>query len=96
MFFYEMVLTLSICVGLMWIERRFSGRLRPGDLLGLYVIFYFGGRFFLEFLKLDAPALGQTLTIAQVFSIIAVLLGFAFLIIRHRIAPAPSGTEPVR
>jgi phosphatidylglycerol:prolipoprotein diacylglycerol transferase len=96
MFLYEIILTLSICVGLIWIERRFADRLRPGDLLGLYVIFYAGGRFFLEYLKLDAPSLGQGLTIAQAVSIIAVLLSIVYLIVRHRTVPARSSTELVR
>lgn len=93
MFLYEMLYNLSICVGLIWIERRFSDRLRSGDLLGLYMIFYFGGRFFLEYLKLDAPAVGSGFTIAQIISLVAVALGVAFLIIRHRVVPAQSGAD---
>ena len=93
MFLYEMIMNLAICGGLIWIERRFARRLRPGDLLVLYAISYFGGRFFLEFLKLDAPSFGQGLTIAQVLSIVVVLAGLAFLVIRHRLATDRSSTE---
>jgi phosphatidylglycerol:prolipoprotein diacylglycerol transferase len=93
MFLYEMLMNLSICVGLIWIERRFADRLCSGDLLGLYMIFYFGGRFFLEYLKLDAPAFGSGLTIAQIFSLVAVALGGALVIIRHRLAPTHANAQ---
>jgi phosphatidylglycerol:prolipoprotein diacylglycerol transferase len=93
MFLYEMVWTLSICVGLIWFGRRFAGRLRPGDLLALYGILYPGGRFFLEFLKLDAPVLGDGLTIAQVVSLLTVIVSLAFLVARHRLLPNRSSTE---
>jgi len=84
MFLYEVIMNLLICGGLIWIGERFSRRLRSGDLLGLYAIFYFSGRFFLEYLKLDAPALGSGPTVAQVFSLVVVAGGLAFLVIRHR------------
>jgi phosphatidylglycerol:prolipoprotein diacylglycerol transferase len=94
MFLYEMIMNLAICAGLIWIERRFAHRLRKGDLLALYAIFYPGGRFFLEFLKLDAPAFGSGLTIAQVVSLVAVILSTAFLVARHRLAASRSSAEP--
>jgi prolipoprotein diacylglyceryl transferase len=94
MFLYEMILNLLIAAGLIWLGQRFSDRLRDGDLLGLYAIFYSSGRFVLEFWKLDAPAFGQGLTIAQVVSLIVALVGLAFLIIRHRTVPNRSSTEP--
>lgn len=96
MFLYEMILNLVICVGLIWIGRRFAHRLRSGDLLGLYAIAYAGGRFFLEYLKLDAPAIGQGLTIAQVVSVLAVIGGVLFLVARHRFVARQSGAEPAR
>lgn len=95
MFFYEIILTLLICVGLIWIGRRFAGRLRPGDLLVSYVVLYGGGRFFLEFLKLDAPALGGGLTIAQVVSLSAVTVSLAFLVARRRLLPGRASADPV-
>lgn len=93
MFLYEMIMNLLICVGLIWIGRRFADRLRSGDLLGLYAISYFGGRFFLEFLKLDAPAVGQGLTIAQIFSLAAVAGGVIFIAARHRLVARQSTTK---
>jgi phosphatidylglycerol:prolipoprotein diacylglycerol transferase len=95
MFAYEMIMNLAICGGLMWIERRFPDRLRNGDLLGLYFVFYFGGRFFLEFLKLDAPKLGAGFTIAQGLAVLAVLGGLAFIALRHRLVVRQSSSEAV-
>jgi prolipoprotein diacylglyceryltransferase len=60
----------------------------------MYMIFYGGGRFFLEFLKLDAPAFGSGPTIAQLVSIAASAVGLAFLVIRHRLSPETSSAEP--
>lgn len=94
MFIYEMIMNLIICGGLIWIEGRFSRRLRAGDLLGLYAIFYFGGRFFLEFIKLDAPELGNGFTIAQGLALLAVAGGVVFLWLRHRMVVSESSTEP--
>jgi phosphatidylglycerol:prolipoprotein diacylglycerol transferase len=96
MFLYESLMNLLICGCLIGIERRFPDRLIPGDLFGLYIIFYFGGRFFLEFLKLDAPALVQGLTTAQVLSIVAVVLAVVYLAVRHRSVVGQSRTEPAR
>ena len=95
MFLYEMVWTLLIGAGLIWIGRRFAGRLRSGDLLALYAVIYSGGRFFLEFLKLDAPALSGGLTIAQVVSLLAVIVSLAFLVARRRLVPGQSLADPV-
>lgn len=93
MFLYEMIMNLLICGGLMWIERRFPDRLRAGDLLGLYAIFYFGGRFFLEFLKLDAPPLVGGFTIAQGVSVLAVAAGVIFIYARHRLVARQTSSE---
>lgn len=93
MFLYEMIWNLLICVGLIWIQRRFAHRLKSGDLLGLYMILYPGGRFFMEFLKLDAPTFGEGPTIAQVVSLVAVVAGLAFLVIRHRQADQQSNAD---
>ena len=90
MFLYEMIWNLLICVGLIWVSRRFADRLKPGDLLALYMILYPLGRFFLEFYKLDAPVFGQGLTIAQVVSLVAMVVGLAFLVARHRLAARQS------
>ena len=39
---------------LFWISRRFEDRLRPGDLLLLYLIWYPAGRFMIEFVRTDS------------------------------------------
>jgi phosphatidylglycerol:prolipoprotein diacylglycerol transferase len=96
MFLYEMIWTMLICVGLIWIGRRFASRLRPGDLLALYAIFYPVGRFFLEFLKLDAPALGGGLTVAQVICVLVVIVSLAFLVARRRLLPDGSSADLAR
>jgi phosphatidylglycerol:prolipoprotein diacylglycerol transferase len=95
MFLYEMLMNLAILGGLMWIERRFQERLRTGDLFGLYFVLYFTGRFFLEFLKLDAPEFGSGFTIAQALAVVVVIAGLVFLYARHRLVVHQSEAEPV-
>ena len=92
-FLYEIILNLAICAGLMWVERRFPQHKRPGDLLALYTMAYSTGRFFLEFLKLDAPALSEGLTIAQLVSLAAFVAGAGLLMWRHR---RPAESHPAR
>jgi phosphatidylglycerol:prolipoprotein diacylglycerol transferase len=94
MFLYEMILNLAIVVALIWIHRRFTDWLLHGDLLALYMIFYPTGRFFLEFLKLDAPALGQGLTVAQILSVLSIIIGLTFIVVRHRLVTRQSSADP--
>jgi phosphatidylglycerol:prolipoprotein diacylglycerol transferase len=94
MFLYEMIVNLLICIGLIGIDSRFGRRLRSGDLLAIYAVLYGCGRFFLEFLKLDAPAFGQGLTIAQLLSLITVAAGLLFIWLRHRRWAGHSAEEP--
>jgi phosphatidylglycerol---prolipoprotein diacylglyceryl transferase len=54
LFLYESLWN-AIGFGLLfWASRRYAERLRPGDLLLLYLIWYPVGRFFIEFLRTDS------------------------------------------
>ena len=75
---------------LLWLERRFAGRLKEGDLFLTYLIGYPFGRFFLEFLKVDAPHIG-TININQTFMLIVILVSSFLLYWRHR----PDTTQKV-
>ncbi|MGM0436388.1 MAG: prolipoprotein diacylglyceryl transferase [Bacillota bacterium] len=57
---------------------------RSGDMIGVYLIWYSIGRFFIEAMRTDALFIGDTgLRIAQVISILMVLLGVAFILVNH-------------
>jgi phosphatidylglycerol:prolipoprotein diacylglycerol transferase len=65
------------------VDRRFSNRLKPGDLFLIYLITYPVGRFLFEFLRLDASQLGG-INANQTFMAIIALLSATVLILRHR------------
>ena len=70
---------------LFWISRRFEDRLRPGDLLLLYLIWYPAGRFMIEFVRTDSWFFpGTPFNVVHVLSAIAVAVSLAVLIYRHR------------
>ncbi len=52
-FLYESIWNLLVAVFLLWIARRFSERLKTGDVILLYVSLYSVGRFFMELLRVD-------------------------------------------
>jgi phosphatidylglycerol:prolipoprotein diacylglycerol transferase len=91
-FLYESLWSLLLFITLAVIGRKMRGRLRPGDIFGGYVIGYPLGRFWIEFFRPDAWMIGPLAT-AQWIAIASVLVGIAFIVIRHRLAGPPSEPE---
>jgi phosphatidylglycerol---prolipoprotein diacylglyceryl transferase len=54
LFLYESLWNFFNMFLLIWISRRYTDRLKTGDLFLIYLIVYPTGRFFLEFLRLNA------------------------------------------
>ena len=74
--------------------RRLGGRLRNGDILFFYLIWYPLGRFWMElFFRPDAWTLG-VLPTASAISILSVIFGIAGILFNHLVrkepAPAPA------
>ncbi len=88
-FLYESLLALILFVVLFVLGSKHYERLKKGDLLVGYLMGYAVIRFFTEMLRPDAWMIGP-LAAAQVFSIIFVLFGIIFLVVRHR----PQAGEP--
>ena len=88
LFLYESIWNLLNMGLLLWLERRFADKLKEGDLFLTYLIGYPIGRFFLEFLRLDAPRFG-TININQTFMLVVALVSGFLLYWRHR-----KGTTP--
>jgi phosphatidylglycerol---prolipoprotein diacylglyceryl transferase len=83
LFLYE---SLSGAIGLLvllFLARRFAGRLRTGDLLGVFFTWYGVVRFTLETLRADNWTFYGVPT-AQLFSVLFVLAGLAIITWRHR------------
>ncbi len=83
LFLYE---SLSAAIGLLfllWLGRRFSNRLRPGDLLLIFFIWYGTTRFLLEFMRSGYNWTVGGIPTAQIASTIAIAFGLIVLIARH-------------
>ncbi len=93
-FLYESIWN-AIGVGIMVVLfKKFGARLRNGDLLFFYLIYYPLGRFWIElFFRPDAWTLGSLPT-ASVISLISMGIGILGLVYNHAIRSAPQ-PQPV-
>ena len=82
MFLYESLSGLVGAIVLIWIARRFAPRLRPGDLLLVFFIWYGSVRFAVESLKADNWTFFGVPT-AQIVAAITILGAAAMLVVRH-------------
>jgi len=71
---------------LLWLGKKFSDRLIPGDLILIYLIGYPVGRFLLEFLRLDSAQMAGINTNQTIMAIVA-LLSALVLLWRHKRKP---------
>lgn len=88
LFLYESIWNLMNMVVLLWMSRKYETKLKDGDILLTYLILYPIGRFFLEFLRLDAPRFG-TININQLVMLIVALVSGFILFWRHRKQETP-------
>ncbi len=83
LFAYESALNFVNLFLLLWLARKFSSRLKTGDLFLVYLATYSIIRFSLEFLRLDV-ALVNGWNVNQLFFAILFVLAGAGLLWRHR------------
>lgn len=85
LFLYESIWNF-IGFGALWfISRRFAGRLRDGDMLLLYMIWYPTGRFFIEFVRTDSWFFpGTPFNVVHVLSAVVIIAAAIMLVWRHR------------
>ncbi|NOX63481.1 MAG: prolipoprotein diacylglyceryl transferase [Chloroflexi bacterium] len=82
-FLYESLWNLTGVIVIMFLIRRFDAKLRTGDVLFSYLIWYPLGRFWIElFFRPDAWVLGQLPT-ASIISLISIGVGVAGLLFNH-------------
>ncbi len=82
LFLYESLWNLANMAFLLWLAHRFQKRLRPGDIFLVYLIVYPTGRFFLEFLRMDASQVAGVNANQAVMGVVAVAAAIA-LLLRH-------------
>ena len=90
LFLYECLWNLANMAILLWVSRRFSDRLKTGDIFLGYLVIYPLGRFLLDFLRLDASRLAG-INANQTLSAIVAVVATGILIWRHR--PSRSAKE---
>ena len=83
LFLYESISGVLGAIFLIWLGFRFRSRLRPGELLLVFFIWYGTTRFLLENLRADNWTFFGIPT-AQIVSLIGILIGVGGLIYRHR------------
>ncbi len=83
LFLYEALWNLGNMFLLLWFSRRFADRLKNGDIFLLYLIVYPVGRFFLDFLRLDASLVDGININQTVMAVVAAAAAVA-LFLRHR------------
>lgn len=96
MFLYESLSGLIGAIVLIWLARRFAGRLRPGDLLLVFFVWYGSVRFVVESFKADNWTFFGV-PVAQIVSVALIVPAIATMVWRHRSgAPddPPVGPEP--
>ncbi len=83
LFLYESLSAILGLLFLLWLGRRFSNRLRPGDLLLIFFIWYSTTRFLLEFMRSGYNWTLGGIPTAQIASAIAIVLAATLLVVRH-------------
>jgi phosphatidylglycerol:prolipoprotein diacylglycerol transferase len=83
LFLYESIWNLANVGLLLWLSRKYSDRLKTGDVFLVYLIVYPIGRFLLEFLRLDSSQLGG-LNANQTFMAVVAVAATLTLFLRHR------------
>jgi prolipoprotein diacylglyceryl transferase len=87
-FLYESLWSLGLCLVLVWIDNRW--RPAPGRLMGMYVVGYGVGRFWVEGLRIDEADELAGLRWNQWVALAAVVAGLVYLwLTRHRTWPEP-------
>jgi phosphatidylglycerol:prolipoprotein diacylglycerol transferase len=83
-FLYESLWNLLTVGILLYVARRFEGKLYNGDVLLLYGILYPLGRFLTEFQRPDAWKIAGIPT-AQIIAVVSIVVCAALLVYRHRL-----------
>jgi phosphatidylglycerol---prolipoprotein diacylglyceryl transferase len=83
-FLYEALWDVLVCLVLLWVARRFSERLKVGDVFMLYVVLYSVGRCLVETLRVDhAFLIGDSIRGNLLVSGVLALSFALLLLLRH-------------
>jgi phosphatidylglycerol:prolipoprotein diacylglycerol transferase len=92
LFLYESLWSLANMAILLWLSRRFSDRLKAGDIFLSYLVIYPLGRFLLDFLRLDASRVAG-INANQTLSAIVAVVAAVVLVWRHHPSRSTKSTK---
>jgi phosphatidylglycerol---prolipoprotein diacylglyceryl transferase len=93
-FLYESLWDVLVCLALLWVARRFSERLKGGDVFVLYVSLYSVGRFLVETLRIDeAFVVGSSIRGNLLVSGV-LALGFTLVLVLRHLRALQKRSEP--
>jgi phosphatidylglycerol---prolipoprotein diacylglyceryl transferase len=80
-FLYESLWLLGGFILLLWLNHRFRDRLRPGTLFGAFMVWWGGGRAWIELFRPDQPTFGDSIiTYSMVFALGIAIAGAVLLL----------------
>lgn len=92
-FLYESLWNLLVFGFLLFVSRRWSDRTRPGDIALLYLILYPLGRSLVELQRPDAWTVAGV-PVAQIISVVVMILAAVAILVRHDVFSRRSEPEP--
>jgi prolipoprotein diacylglyceryl transferase len=91
-FLYECLWNLALATFLVWFDRRYPRRLRPGSLFAMYVAGYGLGRLWVELLRIDPAQEIAGIRFNVLMSVVAIVAAVGYLVLRGR-RPVDEGGE---
>jgi phosphatidylglycerol:prolipoprotein diacylglycerol transferase len=92
LFFYESVLTITGGIIALVLARRFGDRLRDGDLVSFWMIWYGSVRLLLEFFRDGWNWTILGIPTAMLIGVVMIVVGIALVLRRHRLRPAETSS----
>ena len=83
LFLYESIFNLLNMGFLLWLSRKYTDKLKGGDMFLTYLVSYPIFRFFMEFLRLDSSMVGG-INANQTMMLVIAVASAGFLVWRHR------------
>ncbi len=83
LFLYESIFNFVNMGALLWLSRKYSDKLKHGDIFLTYLVTYPLFRFFMEFLRLDSSYVGG-INANQTLMLVIALGSAGFIVWRHR------------
>lgn len=87
-FLYESIALLVGFILLLWLNGRYRNQWKPGTLFAVFLIWWGGNRFWIEFFRPDQPAIGSTpITYSMILALLLALVGVYLLLLRTNKLP---------